>query len=451
MIVCKFGGTSMADRRAMARCAAIIADNQEARVSVVSATAGTTEQLNTLIALAVTDKQEQVAQGLAVLRERHIAFALEVGLNDSEMTALKAILERVENRCLGVMLLAEASLAARDGILGLGEHMAAILFARALEEAGVRSRVQAAGQIMRTDTHFGAAEPQIDTIRKLCGEHLLPFLTDRHVVIAGFVGANAAGVATTLGRGGSDYSAALLAEAIDATAVHIWTDVPGIASTDPNLLPSAKTIPEINFSEAAELAVFGARVLHPATLWPAIRENIPVYVASSREPEKGGTWIRPKSQNQEPGPRAIAVRNQQTLITLTSLRMLHVSGFLASVFQILAEHRISVDMLTTSEISISLTLDQPVRFTPEIQAELARFAQIRIEENLTLVALVGNQLNSTPGLAAQIFELLAGINVRVFCGGASDHSLAFLLHAQQAHQAVTRIHRVLLEDEEVYA
>ena len=449
MIIAKFGGTSMEDAAAMARCATIIADQPQQRVIVVSATAGTTELLLGLIREAGAGRMRQVELGLTALRERHLAIADDLDIDAVERQALLAIIDRISGLCRGIGLLNEATARVTDNLLGQGERLSSILFARALKNVGLPTRVLDASSVIRTDNHFGQADPQIDQIRLLAHEHLLPLAEEGHVVTQGFVGGTAEGVPTTLGRGGSDYSAALLAEAVGAEHVNIWTDVPGIATTDPGLIDGTRTIAELSFAEAAELAVYGARVLHPATLWPAIRESIPVFVGSSQEPELGGTWIRPEVTDNFRGLRAMAVRRNQKLITITSMRMLHTPGFLARIFTILAEHRISVDMLTTSEISVSLTIDEPVRFTPEVAAELGAFAEVRIEEDLALVALIGNGINRIAGVASQVFGLLDNTNVRLICQGASDFSIGLLLDGREVREVLTRIHGALLVDQEV--
>ncbi|MDJ0836809.1 MAG: lysine-sensitive aspartokinase 3 [Acidobacteriota bacterium] len=449
MIIAKFGGTSMEDASAMVRCAASIAARPQQRIIVVSATAGTTELLLGLVRDAGASRVRQVELGLAALRERHLEIADALDVDDEERRSLVSLIERVGGLCRGIGLLGEATPRVIDNLVGQGERMASLLFTRVLKNAGLNATMLDADRIIRTDEQFGRAEPQIAQIRLLVREHLIPLAERGHVVTQGFVGATAEGVPTTLGRGGSDYSAALLAEAVGAEHVNIWTDVSGIATTDPGLIAGTRTIPELSFAEAAELAVYGARVLHPATLWPAIRENIPVFVGSSRDPEAGGTWIRPDVAEGASGFRAMAVRRNQKLITITSLRMLHTPGFLARIFNLLAKHNISVDMLTTSEISVSLTIDEPVRFTPEIADELSRFAEVRIEEDLALIALVGNGINRTAGLASRILGLLEGINVRLICQGASDYSIGLLVEGRAIREALSRIHTEISAEAEV--
>lgn len=300
--------------------------------------------------------------------------------------------------------------------------------------------------------NYGRAEPQLKEIAQLAKEKLVPLCEQYVVVTQGFIGSDAQGNTTTLGRGGSDYSAALIAEAVQASGLEIWTDVPGIYSTDPRIAPKAAPIPEISFSEASEMANFGAKILHPSTLLPAVRHGIPVFVGSSKEPEKGGTWIR-KQVESAPLYRALALRCNQTMVTLRSAQMFHAYGFLAKVFEILAKHKISVDLITTSEISVSLTLDKTdtsggAPELPEaVRAELEELCTVEVEYNLCLIALIGNKMKESRGYAKQVFSVLEDYNLRMICYGASAHNLCFLLHESVSKQAVQKLHKELFEQE----
>ena len=269
-----------------------------------------------------------------------------------------------------------------------------MLFAEALRQEGVRTHLLDARQVIRTDDVHGNADPDIKVIQKLCRSELDTLLDQGFVIVTqGFIGSTESGATTTLGKGGSDYTAALLAEALQAQQVYIWTDVCGIFSCDPRIIEQCHLIAEISFVEAAELATFGARILHPATLWPAIRCNIPVFIGSTFAPNKGGTWIRDRVQN-SPKVRALAVRRNQTLVTVRSFRMFQTRGVLAELFDILSRHAISVDLVTTSEVSVALTLDNPERLSAEVIRELSAIAEIEIENELALIAVVGNDLTS---------------------------------------------------------
>ena len=339
--------------------------------------------------------------------------------------------------------------AEKDLVQSFGERLSSVLFAQVLAERGAAVSSFDVRQVMRTDSRFGKGEPQIAQITALSAQYLTPLLQSQIIVTQGFIGADSSNQTTTLGRGGSDYSAAILGEAIGAKVVQIWTDVVGIFTTDPRLTPDARCIPEISFDEAAEMATFGAKVLHPATLIPAMRQNIPVFVGSSREPEAGGTWIS-KQVDARPSYRAIALRKNQTLITVKSPAMLHAAGFLTRVFAILSQHQISVDLVTTSEISVALTLDDAPgsAFGTAIEPALAalrEFSEVTVEQGLSLVAVIGNHLHSTRGITGSLFQALEQINMRLICHGASRHNLCFLVQDQEAPTVVKELHQALFQ------
>ena len=259
----------------------------------------------------------------------------------------------------------------------------------------------------------------------------------------GFIGSTKEGMTTTLGRGGSDYSAALLAEGLGADILEIWTDVAGIATTDPRLCKEARAISEISFKEASELATFGAKILHPATLLPAIRSDIPVFVGSSFNPELGGTWIK-KEVDEAPLIRAMALRKKQTLVTLSTPEMLYSHGFLYQIFKVFNDHKVSIDTITTSEISVALTLDDSTLLNRDLVMDLEKFADVKSEDNLALVSLIGNNINHTPGLAKQIFDSIPDINVRMICLGASKHNFCFMINDNLGSEVVNRLHRTFI-------
>ncbi|WP_113524943.1 lysine-sensitive aspartokinase 3 [Escherichia coli] len=291
----------------------------------------------------------------------------------------------------------------------------------------------------------------ITVLAEAAALQLLPRLNEGLVITQGFIGSENKGRTTTLGRGGSDYTAALLAEALHASRVDIWTDVPGIYTTDPRVVSAAKRIDEIAFAEAAEMATFGAKVLHPATLLPAVRSDIPVFVGSSKDPRAGGTLVCNKTEN-PPLFRALALRRNQTLLTLHSLNMLHSRGFLAEVFGILARHNISVDLITTSEVSVALTLDTTgststgdTLLTQSLLMELSALCRVEVEEGLALVALIGNDLSKACGVGKEVFGVLEPFNIRMICYGASSHNLCFLVPGEDAEQVVQKLHFNLFE------
>ena len=238
---------------------------------------------------------------------------------------------------------------------------------------------------------------------------------------------------------------------LDAEDVLIWTDVAGIYTTDPRIVPNAQRIDTMSFSEAAEMATFGAKVLHPATLLPAVRSNIPVYVGSSKAPQDGGTWV---TRDPQPRPtfRAIALRRDQTLLTLSSLNMLHAQGFLANIFTILAKYKISVDTITTSEVSVAITLDKTgsassgaTLLSNELISELSEFCTVKVDTDLSLIALIGNALHTTSGTAKRIFDTLEAYNIRMICYGASTNNVCLLADSDKADEIVCALHKSLFE------
>ena len=340
MVVAKFGGTSVASFDAMNRSADVVLADPNVRLVVLSASAGVT---NLLVALAEgLEATERFVKLDAIRRIQH-------DIVDS-LANPEVIREEIDRLLENITTLAEAaslatSNALTDELVSHGELMSTLLFVEILRERGVVAQWFDIRKVMRTNDRFGRAEPDVSALAELSALQLAPRLAEGLVITQGFIGSESKGRTTTLGRGGSDYTAALLGEALKASRVDIWTDVPGIYTTDPRVVPSAKRIDEIAFEEAAEMATFGAKVLHPATLLPAVRSDIPVFVGSSKDPKAGGTLVCNQTHN-PPLFRALALRRKQTLLTLHSLNMLHSRGFLAEVFSILARHNISVDLIT---------------------------------------------------------------------------------------------------------
>ncbi|MDF4852097.1 lysine-sensitive aspartokinase 3, partial [Vibrio parahaemolyticus] len=398
--VAKFGGTSVANFEAMSRCATIIENNPNTRLVVSSACSGVT---NILVELAngVQD-QEHRAELLKNLAEIHDSILAQLEDATEASSEVYGILDTVTSLAEAASIQANTKLT--DHLVACGELMSTHILAQLMRERGINAVRFDIREVLRTDDNFGRAEPNVEAIAQLAQEKLIPLCLDSVVITQGFIGSDEEGNTTTLGRGGSDYSAALIAEGVKASGLEIWTDVPGIYTTDPRIAPKASPIPEISFSEASEMANFGAKILHPSTLVPALRHDIPVFVGSSKEPEKGGTWIRHQVES-SPLFRALALRCNQTMVTLRSANMFHAYGFLAKVFEILAKHKISVDLITTSEISVSLTLDQTdtsggaPQLPQAAREELEELCKVEVEHDLCLVALIGNKMSERKGYA----------------------------------------------------
>ncbi|EGR1750546.1 TPA: lysine-sensitive aspartokinase 3 [Vibrio parahaemolyticus] len=444
--VAKFGGTSVANFEAMSRCATIIENNPNTRLVVSSACSGVT---NILVELAngVQD-QEHRTELLKNLAEIHDSILAQLEDATKASSEVYGILDTVTSLAEAASIQANTKLT--DHLVACGELMSTHILAQLMRERGINAVRFDIREVLRTDDNFGRAEPNVEAIAQLAQEKLIPLCLDSVVITQGFIGSDEEGNTTTLGRGGSDYSAALIAEGVKASGLEIWTDVPGIYTTDPRIAPKASPIPEISFSEASEMANFGAKILHPSTLVPALRHDIPVFVGSSKEPEKGGTWIRHQVES-SPLFRALALRCNQTMVTLRSANMFHAYGFLAKVFEILAKHKISVDLITTSEISVSLTLDQTdtsggaPQLPQAAREELEELCKVEVEHDLCLVALIGNKMSERKGYAKQVFGTLEDLNLRMICYGASPHNLCFLVNESVAKQAIQKLHTELFE------
>ncbi|MDW1945129.1 lysine-sensitive aspartokinase 3, partial [Vibrio sp. Vb0599] len=442
----KFGGTSVANFEAMSRCATIIENNPNTRLVVSSACSGVT---NILVELAngVQD-QEHRAELLKNLAELHDSILAQLEDATEASSEVYGILDTVTSLAEAASIQANTKLT--DHLVACGELMSTHILAQLMRERGINAVRFDIREVLRTDDNFGRAEPNVEAIAQLAQEKLIPLCLDSVVITQGFIGSDEEGNTTTLGRGGSDYSAALIAEGVKASGLEIWTDVPGIYTTDPRIAPKASPIPEISFSEASEMANFGAKILHPSTLVPALRHDTPVFVGSPKEPEKGGTWIRHQVES-SPLFRALALRCNQTMVTLRSANMFHAYGFLAKVFEILAKHKISVDLITTSEISVSLTLDQTdtsggaPQLPQAAREELEELCKVEVEHDLCLVALIGNKMSERKGYAKQVFGTLEDLNLRMICYGASPHNLCFLVNESVAKQAIQKLHTELFE------
>ena len=392
--IAKFGGTSVKDFQAMSSSVKVVVSNPNTRLVVVSACAGVTNILVELASGALS--YDKILEKVDALRAIHMEIINN--LDDKERCVnfleehLKEITDQAREASMG------RSDALTDRIVCHGELMSSYLIVEVFKKFGYKAQVFDVRQVMRTDSNYGCANPLVEVLGLKCRELLMPLLNAEQIVVTqGFIGSNNEGCTTTLGRGGSDYTASLLGEACEAETISIWTDVPGVYTTDPRLVPHAMPIAELSYSEAAEMATFGAKILHPSTLVPAVRRGIPVYVGSSKEPEKGGTWVRPACTTR-PAFRAVALRQHQTLIVLASPKMVGASGFLARVFGIFAKYRQSVDLVSTSEVSIAVTIDSGSQtsglshLSEDMLNELREFCHVKVENNLSLVAIIGNEM-----------------------------------------------------------
>lgn len=447
MIVSKFGGTSIGSFEAMQRSAKIIAADSRRRLIIISATAGTT---NDLVALSASEIDSTLQEELLrKIEERHLDIIDQLEEQEPAKTEFYKEFSDLRDHLDFV----GRDKRWKDQLYAFGELLSTRIFVQVLRENGVDATWLDARTVIKTDSTFSQAEPNLRTIKKNANKFIQK---DKIYLTQGFIGSDIFGNTTTLGRGGSDFSAAIFAEAVNADILEIWTDVAGVYTTDPRIVPDAFPIHEISFEEAAELSVFGGKVLHPATLKPAIRADVQVRVASSSQPDEVGTWIV-KNPKQEPSIRAISLRGDQTLLTLHSLEMLHQYGYLAKLFKVLAQHKISVDLVSTSEVSVALTLDtavnasHKVELTEEILNELRKFAEVIVEKEFALIALIGNNLQQTSGISGPLFKSLEDYNVRLICHGASSNNLCFLVDQDQSEDIVKMLHSKFIKREEVAA
>jgi len=437
MIVMKFGGTSVEDAVAMDRSCGIVAQRISRKpFVVVSALAGTTNGLLEAGRLASERKLDEAFSILAPLEKRHVDLLPSTA---ADFAALRELLRALS-------AIGELSARTRDLIASQGEVLSSRIFTDRLRKLGHDAVHIDARECIVTDDSFGSAAPLIGTIRSNLQKTARPHLeAGRVVVMGGFIGSTESGATTTLGRGASDYSAAIAGSSLDAEEIQIWTDVDGLMTTDPRIVPNAWKVKETSFAEASELAYFGAKVLHPATVLPAVDKNIPVFILNSRKPSGSGTRITRDAIPCKNLIKAIAVKRGITVVTVSSSRMLMAHGFLRALFEVFDRNRVSVDMIATSEVSVSLTLDNAAKL-PDILEELRPLGEVKVDEKLTLLCLVGGNLRYTPGVAAEVFGSIRDINVLMVSHGASNINMSFLVDQKDADAAVHKLHRYFFRE-----
>lgn len=445
--VLKFGGTSVATPERMRQVAALARGALDsAPLVVLSATAQTTDRLHAAARAAERGDARETESVVREIAERHTELvrglfgdSVPRALSDALDAELSALARKLE----GVRLLGELSARSLDSIVSTGEFLSTRVFAAWLAREELDGEWFDVRRVLRTDARHGEAEPDAAAIRELCRGELAPRLSaGRIVVTQGYVGATARGATTTLGRGGSDWSAALLGAALDADEVQIWTDVEGVFTADPRIVPDARSIPELSFAEAAELAAFGAKVLHPKTIQPAVERRIPVTVRHTARPDGRFTTIRAEATSGRP-LAALASRSPVTLVTLSSTRMLDQAGFLARVFDVFGRHGASIDVIATAEVSVSLTVeaDAPLE---RLRAELEPFARFDVVPDRAIVAIVGERLKRTPGAAAKVLAAAGECHVELISMGANEINLSLVVARDDERELVRRLHAALL-------
>lgn len=440
MIILKFGGTSVRDAHWIGR-AISIAEGQLDRdpVLVASAMGKTTDTLVELSELALSGKREEVTVTVDRVQRNHEAALSILAPGDSEThDALAALIQELRNLLQGVTLIRECSPRTQDALLSFGERLSTLLIAAGARARGIECRLHDSRTLLRTDSNFGSATPDMEETTTAFREAILGAEGTRVLhVLQGFIAADSAGVTTTLGRGGSDYTATIVGASLEAEEVQIWTDVDGIMSADPRVVEGARTLEEISYVEAAELAFFGARVVHPYTIQPAIERGIPVYVRNTERPELPGTRIT--GEFAERGVRAITVKRGITVITINSYRMLNAYGFLSRIFDVFARHHVSVDLVATSEVSVSMTVDTTDRIA-EVVTALEEHGQAHVEDQKAIVSLVGKDLWKDSSVLARVFQTMEGIPVRLISLGSSDTNLSLVVSEGDGVSTVQRLH-----------
>ncbi len=448
MIVQKFGGSSLEDAEALERVCAIVARARNRRpVVVVSAMGETTDRLLVALEQAAAGEESRALSGLSRLRQdtERVLRDFFSGASPAVEEEIASFFDELARMAREVAVLRSVPPAGRDHFLAHGEMAAGAVVAKALAARSVPAVGLDSREIVVTDDRFGRAQPDLQETERRAREKLLPLCERGDVpVAAGYIGSSAAGATTTLGRGGSDYTAALFGSALEAEAVEIWTDVDGMMTADPRVVPAACPIEAISFEEASELAYFGARVLHPLTLAPAIEKGIPVRVKNSRRPDFRGTEIRASAGSGGEQVRSIAFKKGIATVDVVTSRMLMASGFLPTLFEVFARWETPVDMVTTSEISVSVTVDDPSRL-PEIRRDLERLAEVEVARDRAIVCLVGQDIKFTPGIAARIFRTIEDVNVLMISQGASRRNVSFVVEERDADEVVRRLHAEFFE------
>lgn len=444
VVVMKFGGTSVEDADAIERLIAIVRGRKNLQpVLVVSALAKVTDQLLEA-GRAAADGKLGAALARArdiFVRHEYVADELVFGSRRSVLDCeLRAEIQQLESVLVRLDRSRELDARAQDHLLGFGERLSSLLVTAAICEAGLSAAHVDASECIVTDARHGQASPLCDETNQRLHERLVPLLDQKHLpVLGGFIASTPDGLPTTLGRGGSDFTATIVGAALGAVRVEIWTDVDGVMTADPKLCPEARVIHRMSFEEAAELAQLGAKVLHPGTLAPALRENIPVHVLNSRRPEIPGTEISLRARSTNP-VSAITTRHQVASVEVDPVHAID-SQFLSTLFAVFDAHSCAVYLLGTSLGRISLVVGSTAEL-PKMAAELESVAKLRWENHKALVCLVGDNIRRQPELASQAFAAVSDLDVRVACQGASDRILSFLVEESKAEESIRRLHSI---------
>lgn len=440
MIVMKFGGSSLESAVAIRRVVGIVANRLAQRpVVVVSAMGKTTNKLLAIANEAASGKRQTALELLSELRAYHLQEAGPVASPEKLSLVIDPLFGELEELVKGLAVMQELTPRAIDAISSYGERLSSAILTLAFESTGIAAVNVDSRSVIVTDSRHTQAAPLLrQSYARLAAT--IPAHAETHVVVmGGFIGATEEGITSTLGRGGSDFSASIVGAGIGASEIQIWTDVDGMLTADPTILPGGHRVKIISFAEAAELAYFGAKVLHPATVMPAIEKNIPVLILNSRRPEAEGTRIVKDAVPCTNSAKSIACKKNITLMNILSTRMFMAHGFLRRIFEVFDRYETAVDMVATSEVSVSLTIDNVSKLA-EIRTELEKFSEVTVEENQAIVCLVGDNIRYTPGVASRAFHALEKINIRMISQGSSLLNLSIVVAQDDLRPAVQQLH-----------
>jgi aspartate kinase len=443
----KFGGTSVEDAQAMERTANIVRGRRKKGLEAVVVVSAMAKVTDLLLAAAGAAGRGDKAGALAIgarLRHRHIDTATAL-LESERFVRLQQTLhgefDALDDLLRGIAAVGELTPRTNDLVVSFGERLSSRMVAEAFDQHGLQGAHVDARSCIVTDANYGKAAPLESVIEERLAAVVLPLIeTGKTPVMGGFIGSTVDGITTTLGRGGSDYTAALVGGCMHAGAIEIWTDVNGIMTTDPRICPDALRVKTISFEEAAELAYFGAKVLHPATILPAVQKSIPVWVLNSRNAENEGTKITAMAAKCASPFKSIAAKKRLTIVDVVASRMLMSHGYLKAVFDVFDKYKCAIDMVSTSEVSISLSVDSNQQL-PEICSELSKIADVKMEGNKALVCLVGEDIRGHNGIAGQVFSAISHVNVRMISQGASEINMSFMIDEEDVEEAVRSLHK----------
>lgn len=452
MIVMKFGGTSVANFEAITRTIFIIGGKLDQKpVVVVSALSKVTDLLYKISDAAAAKNEAETKELLAQLRQRHVDLAAELlaqsVLKDEAVAKVNSICDTLDSIAMAVCSLGELSERNKAIIISKGEYLSSTIIAHAMNAKGIRTKWVDAREMMVTNQSYLKGEPDMNAIaEKVPGVVAQAYEGMDAIITQGFVGVTPEGEPTVLGRGGSDYSASLIGMAIDAERIEIWTDVDGVRTADPRKVQNTKYLEKISFEEAAEMAHFGAKVLHPLTIEPAVKKNIPIYVLNSMNPSGKGTAIL-RNELIEDGVKSVSFKESIKVINIFSTRMINTSGFLRRVFEIFSESKVSVDLISTSEANISVTVDAAQNIDPVVK-ELSEFADVIVDDDKAQVSVIGKNIVRLNGMLKKTFTPLKKCNVYMISQGASFVNISFVVDREELAEVVQDLHDHLFDQTE---